>query len=83
MRLIAKDYAMKSRKSRKEFRDFIFQQISDGEWFFSHNAFEAFMDYAAAQGLNDDQILMMAESGLSSAEILAGVEAGASKGTTL
>ncbi len=71
---------MKSRKSRKELHDFIFQQIADGEGFFSHNAFEAFMDYAAIQGFTDDRILTMAESGLSSAEILAAVEAGESKG---
>jgi hypothetical protein len=71
---------MKSRKSRKESHNFIFQQISDAKWFFSHNAFEAFMDYAVAQGFTEDRILTMAESGLSSAEILATVEAGESKG---
>ncbi len=71
---------MKGRKSRKELHDFIFQQIADGELVFSHNAFEAFMNYASAQGFTDDQILTMAESGMSSAAILAAVEAGASTG---
>jgi hypothetical protein len=66
---------MKPRRSRKEFHDFIFQQIVDGKFFFSHNAFEAFMSYAAARGFTDEQILTMAESRMSSAEILATVEA--------
>lgn len=71
---------MKSRKSRQELHDLIFKQISDGKWFFSHNAFEAFMGYAATQGFTDDQVLRMAKSGMSSAQILAAVEAGASAG---
>jgi hypothetical protein len=69
---------MKTRRSRKEFHDFIFLRIVDGEYFFSHNAFEAFMSYAASQGFTDEQILKMAESRMRSAEILAIVEAGAS-----
>jgi hypothetical protein len=69
---------MKTPKSRKEFHDFIFQRIVDVEYFFSHNAFEAFMSYAAAQGFTDEQILTMAESRMPSAKILAIVEAGAS-----
>ena len=42
---------MRSRDSRNEFHDFIFRQIVDGEQFFSHNAFEAFMKYAETRGI--------------------------------
>jgi hypothetical protein len=69
---------MKRRKSRKELHDFIFQQIADGDLFFSHNAFEAFMAFAAEKGFSDDRILKMAESGMTTAEILAAVEASTS-----
>ena len=67
---------MRSRDSRNEFHDFIFRQIVDGEQFFSHNAFEAFMKYAEARGFSDVRILTMAESGMSGAEIFAAVESG-------
>jgi len=69
---------MKSRSSRKEVHGLIFQQISDAERFFSHNAFEAFMKYAGKKGFTDEQILTMAKSGMSGAELFTVVESGAS-----
>jgi hypothetical protein len=68
---------MTSRNSVQETHALIFRQITDGEWFFDHNAFEAFMEYAEMRGFSDAQILKMAESGMSGAEIFATVESAA------
>jgi hypothetical protein len=68
---------MTDRISPEETHAFIFRQIIDGKSFFDHNAFEAFMEYAAMRGFSDAQILKMAESGMSSAEIFAAVESAA------
>lgn len=69
---------MKSRGSREELHALIFRQIADAERFFSHNAFEAFMNYAGKNGFTSDQILTMAKSGMSSAELFTAVELGLS-----
>jgi hypothetical protein len=69
---------MKGGASRKESHAHIFRQIADGERFFSHNAFEAFMKYARDKGFSDEQILSMASSGMSGADIFTTVDSGSS-----